>query len=57
MNLVDGCQATLVSVDDSFEPFEIHYAETCIIPQAAGNFKLVSTDGTPIKAIIACVRN
>ena len=57
MNLVDGCQAKLVSTDGSFEPFEIHYAETCIIPQAAGDYKLVSEDGSPVKAIIACVRN
>ena len=56
MNLVDGREAKLVSTDGSFEPFTIHYAETCIIPQAAGEYKIVSEDGSPVMAIIATVR-
>ena len=56
MNLVDGREAKLVSADGSFEPFTIHYAETCIIPQAAGEYKIVSEDGSPVMAIIATVR-
>ena len=56
MNLVDGREAKLVSADGFFEPFTIHYAETCIIPQAAGEYKIVSEDGSPVMAIIATVR-
>ncbi len=31
-NLVSGKRALIESLDDSFEPYEIHYAETFIIP-------------------------
>ncbi len=57
MNLVEGSRALLVSTEGAFEPFELHYAETCIVPEAAGNYNIVSPDGTPIRMIIASVRN
>lgn len=56
MNLVDGRQVKLISATNSFPPFVLHYAETCIIPEAAGAYFLVSENHTPIKAILACVR-
>ena len=36
VNLVDGKSAMIESVDGSFEAFEIHYAETAIIPAGTG---------------------
>lgn len=56
MNLVEGGRAVLVSEDGSFVPMELHYAETCIVPEAAGNYRICSPDKTPIQMIIACVR-
>ena len=56
LNLVDGKEAMLVSENGSFEPFALHYAETCIVPEAAGPYALVSPDGEPVKIILACVR-
>lgn len=57
MNLVEGNRALLVSVKGEFEPFELHYAETCVVPEAAGDYKIVSPDGGDIRVIIAGVRN
>lgn len=56
MNLVEGRRALLRSTENRFRPFELHYAETCIVPEDAGPYEIVSPDGTPIKAILACVR-
>lgn len=36
LNLVEGSQAVITSADNKFEPFIVHYAETFIIPAAAG---------------------
>lgn len=55
MNLVDGKSATIESVDGSFEPFEIHYAETAIVPAAAGQYRIVPGK-EEIKLIVASVR-
>ena len=57
MNLVEGRRALLVSTEGRFRPFELRYAETCIVPEAAGGYKITSPDGEPVLAIIACVRN
>ena len=57
MNLVEGGSALLISENGNFPPFELHYAETCIIPEAAGPYLIRSPEGEPIKTIIACVRN
>ena len=55
VNLVDGKSAMIESVDGSFEAFEIHYAETAIIPAGTGTFKITPNDGE-IKLIAAKVR-
>lgn len=55
MNLVDGKSARIESEDGSFEPFEIHYAETAIVPAKVGAYKLIPTEGE-IKMLIASVR-
>lgn len=57
LNLVDGACAVLRSKNESFEPMQLHYAETCIVPQAAGEYEITSPDGDEIKVIMACVRN
>ena len=56
LNLVEGRSAQIVSTTGAFAPFALHYAETCIVPEAAGDYKIVSEDGRPVKAVIACVR-
>lgn len=56
LNLVEGTKAVLVSTRKQFEPFPLHYAETCILPEAAGDYRIISPDGEPIQVIIACVR-
>lgn len=56
LNLVDGNEASIKSLANSFPTFNVHYAETCIIPEAAGDFIVSSNDGDEIKVIIASVR-
>ncbi|MBD5456423.1 MAG: mannose-6-phosphate isomerase [Lachnospiraceae bacterium] len=55
MNLVEGSHAWIESVDDSFRPFEIHYAETVIVPAKTGTYKIVS-DHERIMLIVASIR-
>jgi len=55
-NLVDGEEAIIKSVNDSFEPFTVHYAETFIVPYNAGNWKLVSPNNSKVMVIVATVR-
>lgn len=55
MNLVDGECALIESVDDSFDAFELHYAETMIVPAAAGEYRIVPCKGQ-IKLLVASVR-
>ena len=38
LNLVEGGEALVESPDGAFEPFQVHYAETFIVPAAAGPF-------------------
>jgi len=56
LNLVEGRCITLISEDGRFTPMELHYAETCIVPEAAGPYRIHSTDKTCVRVIIACVR-
>ena len=56
INLVEGERALIKSTDGAFVPFELHYAETCVIPSAAGDFILSSPDGSEIKVMMASVR-
>lgn len=55
MNLVEGSHALIESVDGSFPPFEIHYAETAIVPAKAGAYRIVAEQET-IMLIVASVR-
>ena len=56
LNLVDGARALITSPTGAFEPFALHYAETCILPQAAGEYAIESPDGGQIMVIAASVR-
>lgn len=56
MNLVEGRRALIVSPQGKFPPYPLHYAETCILPEAAGEYEITSPDGQPIQVILACVR-
>lgn len=40
LNLVEGECAVIESPHGAFEPFEVHYAETFIIPAAAGEYSI-----------------
>lgn len=55
MNLVDGRYAMIESTDESFQPFEIHYAETVIVPASVESFRIVPGEGE-IKIVTAVVR-
>jgi len=56
VNLVEGESALIESLDGRFEPFGLHYAETAILPEAAGAFRLVSPEQEEIRLIAARVR-
>lgn len=57
LNLVDGEAAIIESVNNSFQPFELHYAETLIIPAAAGDYKIrPASEGEACVVIRAFVR-
>lgn len=40
LNLVQGDEAVVESPDGAFEPFPVHYAETFVVPAAAGDFNV-----------------
>ena len=44
LNLVEGKEAVVTSVDDCFPPFTVHYAETFIVPATVGTYRIQSTD-------------
>ncbi|GIN69684.1 mannose-6-phosphate isomerase [Bacillus sp. J14TS2] len=59
LNLVEGDEAIVESVDGSFAPFVVHYGETFIIPEAVRNYRIKpygSSVGKEIITIKAFVR-
>jgi Phosphomannose isomerase len=56
INLVEGRECEVVSPDNSFEPFAIHYAETFIVPAAAGDFVIRPKGEGGLATIKAYVR-
>lgn len=58
LNLVEGEKAYIESPSGAFEPFEVHYAETFIIPAAADEYTIVPAgeNNSPISVIAAWVR-
>jgi len=43
-NLVSGQKALIESVDDSFDPYEVHFAETFIIPATISTYRVRCLD-------------
>lgn len=59
LNLVEGTEADIISVDGSFEPFRVHYGETFIVPESVKKY-IVRNAGNQkreIGLIQAFVRN
>ena len=59
LNLVQGAQAIIESPAARFEPFVVHFAETVIIPHAAGTYTIRPhgpAEGTECATIKASVR-
>lgn len=54
-NVVEGRGAVIESTDSSFEPYEVHYAETFIIPASVKKFVVKPLDGE-VKILRATVR-
>lgn len=55
-NLIEGSTCRIESVDASFAPFEVHYAETFIVPAYCNRYKIVNTTESKIGVIRAYVR-
>lgn len=55
LNLVDGSRCVVESVDGGFAPYEVHYAETFIVPEQVGRYRIRAVDGE-IKLLQAFVR-
>lgn len=55
LNLVDGESALVISPNNLFEPFKVHYAETFIIPASVGEYIIKPINGE-IKYVKAYVR-
>lgn len=51
-----GSTGEVESVDGRFEPYEVHYAETFIVPECVGKYRLRAVSG-PVKVMQAYVRN
>lgn len=51
LNLVEGEEAEIISPDNSFEPFVVHYAETFILPADAGDYIIRPTQKTKGKKL------
>ena len=56
LNLVEGDAVTVYSVDGSFEPYEVHYAETFIVPASVKEYILRPKTGEKVGVICARVR-
>ena len=55
VNLVEGDGAVVESPDGAFEPFEVHYAETFVVPAAAGDY-VIRPAGGPARAPMATIK-
>ncbi|WP_086348303.1 class I mannose-6-phosphate isomerase [Candidatus Enterococcus clewellii] len=56
LNLVEGEQIVVTSPDGKFEPFDIYYGETFIIPEIIGDYLLTPVDGQTVKVMKAYIR-
>ena len=53
LNLIEGDTAVVESVDGSFEPYEVHYGETFIIPAQLEKYKITPPDQSMYDAVKA----
>lgn len=51
LNLVEGEEAVVESPTGAFEPFVVHYAETFIVPAAAGAYTIRPTQPNPAREL------
>ncbi|MDY2725544.1 MAG: class I mannose-6-phosphate isomerase [Anaerostipes faecalis] len=51
LNLIEGDTAIVESVDGSFEPYEVHYGETFIIPAQLKKYKITPAGNTDKKKL------
>lgn len=51
LNLIEGDTAVVESVDGSFEPYEVHYGETFIIPAQLEKYKITPVGNTDKKKL------
>lgn len=56
LNLVEGKECIIESVDGSFDPYIVHYAETFIIPETIRSYIVKTSGGQSIRLIQAYVR-
>jgi mannose-6-phosphate isomerase class I len=59
LNLVEGDAAVVESPGGEFEPFEVHYAETFVVPAAVGRYRIrpaCSSSASELATIKAYVR-
>lgn len=59
LNVVEGEKASIESPTGAFEPFEVHYAETFMIPACVGEYVINPTgasEGKQVGVIVASVR-
>jgi mannose-6-phosphate isomerase class I len=57
LNLVEGDAATVVSPTGAFKPFEVHYAETFIVPAHVGSYVVQPTSSKEHATVKAYVRS
>jgi len=59
LNLVEGAQVTISGLAGEFKPFDVHYAETFIIPASVGNYTMTPSgpsEGKTVSVIEALVK-
>ncbi len=54
MSLVEGSSVLLETAGGERQRF--HFAETFVVPAAAGSYRLISEDGSPIKVVKSFVK-
>lgn len=58
LNLVEGTEVEVQSVDGSFAPMPVHYAETFIVPESVGHYRIVNKhSGARVAVLQAFIRN
>jgi mannose-6-phosphate isomerase class I len=59
LNLVEGAQITIASPSGEFKAFDVHYAETIIIPASVNNYTMTPSgpsEGKTVSVIVAFVK-